>query len=103
MSFTGNEDHSISLTDAAALTENYRDNNVGAVKGHFFGKTAIQDILDQADCVGIRIYYGENASGDKKLVLVGAKANEDDLENGELAQFGIDCPSRCGNNNALNS
>ena len=103
MSFTGNEDHSISLANAADMTESYRDNNLGKPLGGFFGKTAIQDILDQTDCVGIRYYNAENSNGDQTIVLVGVKANQDDLESGDLADYGLPVPPFGGANNQLNS
>lgn len=102
MSFTGNEDHSISLATAAAWTKNYRDRNAGAIKGHFYGKQAIKDILDQSTCVGIRIYYAIDEAGARQLVIVGVKANEDDLFNGLLAERGVPCPPFCGSGNPLN-
>ena len=103
MSFTGNEDHSISLQEAADWTENYRDKNPGEIKAHFFGKTTLQAILDQEDCVGIRIYYALNDEGKKCLVLTGANANEEDLYNGVLAEKGKTCPPNCDVNSPLNA
>jgi hypothetical protein len=103
MSFTGNEDHSITLTAAAAMTEDYRTNNSGSPLGVFFGKDAIQDILDQIDCVGIRCYFAEKSDGTPTLILVGAKANEDDLENGDLAEYGLPDPPYNSAANSLNS
>ncbi len=104
MSFTGNEDHSISLIDASALTANYRNtHSASAIKGFFYGKTAISDILAQDDCVGIRIYFGEDDEGNPQLVICGADANEDDLDQGILAELGKPCPPRCGITNTLNS
>ncbi len=103
MSFTGNEVHSISLPDAADLTANYRSNHPSAIKGFYYGKTAILAILAQTDCVGIRIYFGEDDLGAPKLVISGVKANEDDLDQGLLAEYGIACPTNCGTSNDLNS
>ena len=103
MSFNGHENHSITLAAASALTSNYRANNPGKTKAHYFGKDAIQAILDQEGCVGIRIYYGENANGEDKLVLCGVTSDENDMYTGELAQHSITCPFICGNNNPLNS
>jgi hypothetical protein len=104
MSFTGNEDHSISLTAAAHLTANYRASvATGSTIGHFFGKDAISDILAQTDCVGIRIYYGLKDDGEKQLVICGVTANGDDLYNGELAERSFICPTDCATNNPLNS
>ena len=92
MSFTGNENHSISLLAASELTANYRTNHPSAVKGFYFSQSAIQAILDQSDCVGIRIYFGEDELENPQLVICGVKANEDDLDEGLLAEFGIACP-----------
>ena len=103
MSFTGNEVHTISLPAAAELTANYRSNHTLGVKGFYFGKTAISAILAQTDCVGIRIYFGEDEEENPQLVICGVKANEDDLEEGLLAEFGISCPPNCGSTNDLNS
>lgn len=96
MSFTGNEDHDISLDDAKKWTANYRSANPGAIKAHFFGKQAIQDILNQTNCVGIRIYYANDDRGNKHLVIVGADASENDLYNGKLAEKSMPCPPYCG-------
>ncbi len=102
MSFTGREDHSISLATAAAWTLKYRTANPGAVLAAFYGKDAIQAILNQANCVGIRIYYALDDNGAKQLIIVGVKADENDLYNGLLAERGIICPPFCGGGNPLN-
>ncbi len=102
-SFTGQEDHSISLHDAAVLTARYRASHPGGVKGLYYSKAAILDILNQTDCVGIRIYLGEDTNGETNLVLTGVKANQDDLYNGVLAEFGTKCPNVCGVSNPLNT
>jgi hypothetical protein len=104
MSFNGGEDHSISLTDAAALTANYRNSqSTGAILGEYFGKDAINSILSQTGCVGIRIYYGQDTTGVKKLVITGVDSNGDDLYNGTLAERGFPCPPTCSTSNPLNS
>lgn len=103
MSFTGDEDHTISLDQAAAWTKNYRDKNPKEVQGHFFGRTAIKNILAQADCVGIRIYYALDDNGQKQLILVGVTADENDLYKGVLAERSRPCPPICGTKNPLNS
>jgi hypothetical protein len=103
MSFTGYETHSINLLDAADLTSNYRDSNPGAVQGFYYSKQAITAIMNQTDCVGIRIYYGEDNTGAPKLVISGVKANEDDITSGLLAEYGSPCPPNCGASNSLNS
>lgn len=104
MSFTGKEDHSISLEDAGELTRSYRDESkTGAIIAEFFGKEALQRMLNQQGCVGIRCYYGKKADGSPALVLVGANENEDDIIDGEIAEAGSSCPPSCASANALNS
>ena len=102
--FTGNENHDITLDEAAALTKKYRDSVPdGSRKGAFFGRAAIEAILAQADCVGIRYYHGINDRGEPVLVLTGADANENDLFNGALAELAVPCPTMCSTANPLNS
>jgi hypothetical protein len=103
MAFTGNEDHDFPLSTASEWTANYRNANPGQTKGHYFGKEAIQDILGQTNCVGIRIYYALDSDGKKQLIITGVTADENDLYNGLLAERSIQCPPNCGIANPLNS
>jgi hypothetical protein len=102
MSFTGHEDHSITLAEAADITKNFRDAHPNQPKGVFFGKDALQAIIDQPNAVGIRCYFAEK-NGDLTLVLVGADAAENDLFNGDLADVGKPCPPFNSTPNPLNS
>ncbi len=105
MKFTGMEDHSISLSEAAELTANYRETltNTAEAKAEYFGKDALLALLDQNACVGVRIYYGLDSTGVKKLVLVGVDADGNDLYEGALMERGIICPPTCSADNPLNS
>jgi hypothetical protein len=97
------QDHDISLTDAKRFTKNYRDSDSrGDRKAGFFGADAIRAILDQNDCVGIRIYYGLNDDDEQVMVLVGANENGKDIYNGELMEFSIPCPNICDDTSPLN-
>lgn len=103
MAFDGTEGEEITMTVASGWTENYRDEMAtGDPKGHFFGKDILNDLLDQTGCMGIRIYYGINDSDEKVLILAGAKANEDDMEE-LIVDKSKPCPAACGRNNDLNS
>lgn len=102
MAFDGSEGGPISLEAGAAMTASYRDENPDGRKGHFFGKDILNEILDQDDCMGIRIYYGLNDDGEQELVIVGADANEDDMTD-LVADLSAPCPPKCGKNNKLNS
>ncbi len=102
--FTGKENHFISIELAAVLTRTYRETHPNETIAEFFGKEAILAILNQPECVGIRIYYGQEPENNKKhLVVVGAKANKDDIFNGLIAERALTCPSFCPNRNDLNS
>jgi hypothetical protein len=103
--FTGTENNEISYNDAAILTSNYRDSQEGTdyIKGEYFSKSSIQSILDQIDCVGIRVYYGIDNNNVQRLVIVGVTANEDDMVSGFIMEHGSICPPICGAQNNLNS
>ncbi len=105
MSFTGHENHDISLQDAAALTENYRDQQSGSgyILGEYFSKDGIYSVLTQSGCVGIRIYYGLSNSSVPKLVIVGVNADENDMVDGNILEMGSPCPPTCSTSNDLNS
>ena len=96
MAFTGDEDHSINLKDAAKLTANYRE-SAGAESflGGYFSKNAILNILNQQSCVGLRIYNATSDTGEPTFVLVGVNSNGDDLTDGGLAEFVSACPPYC--------
>jgi hypothetical protein len=103
MAFNGKEGTVVSLNDAAGWTAAYRATiTPGDRIAHFFGKDKINDILNQTGCMGIRIYHGLDANGEKVLVLVGADANEDDMEHGVIVEKSTPCPPRCSKKNALN-
>jgi hypothetical protein len=95
MAFSGNENHTITLAEAADWTANYRTANANEIKAHFFGQNAIQSILDQDGCVGIRIYYALDDEGVKQLIIVGADTDQNDLYNGVLAERSWPCPPFC--------
>ncbi len=105
MRFTGKENHEITLEEAARLTANYREtlNSPTEAIAEYFGMEALNAMLSQDGCVGIRIYYGLDSTGEKKLVLVGVNAEGNDLYEGQLMERGETCPSCCSEANPLNS
>lgn len=101
--FTGNENHEISLSEAASLTSRYRQmSEPAAIKGEYFSKSAILALLNNPAAVGIRIYYGIKPNGDLCLVLSGVQTNMDDILN-PIMEMGKPCPTMCGISNPLNS
>lgn len=100
---TGNEDHSITLAQAATMTKNFRDTiTAGAIIAHAFNKSAVQSLLDQAGCVGVRFYYGLDSSV-PQIIGVGVNSSGNDLYNGILIERTIKCPQDCSSANPLNS
>jgi hypothetical protein len=96
MSFNGNEDHRINLDEAIELTKNFRKSVFpGDLLAGFFGKATLQRMLNQDGCVGIRIYYGLTTDKKPSFVLVGVNADEEDLYQGELAEYATPCPPFC--------
>jgi hypothetical protein len=103
MTFTGHEDHTIPLQEASEWTANYRNANHNQTRAHLFGQESVNAVLQQAGCVGIRIYYAITVTGEKELVIVGVDANQNDLVNGIILDRSFHCPPECGNTNSLNS
>lgn len=102
MAFTGNENHEISLEEAAKLTANFRESSsAGTTLGSFFGKTALSKILNQTGCVGMRVYNAKSEDGKAAYVLVGVDAKGEDLEDGSIAEYGMGCPPNCAVSSAL--
>ncbi len=106
--FTGHEDHSISLEDAAKMTKRFRLSLapfLGGVIGGAFGKDAIQSVLSQESVVGIRIYYALTADliPLPQFVIVGVNAAGADITTGVILEHSNICPPSCGPNNILKS
>jgi hypothetical protein len=67
---TGKEGAVIDIRVAAEWTRNHRHRNPGGVISQFFGKEILTRILNQPDCVGIRIYFANSkpSTGWQRLV-----------------------------------
>jgi hypothetical protein len=101
--YNGHENHSITLTQAAQFTSNFK-NSVPSrtIVAEYFGKDAILAILNQQACIGLRIYYGKNDFGTPTLILVGVNSSGQDLTTGPLADWGFPCPPFCDTIKVLN-
>ena len=96
MSFDGNEGKVVSLEEAAIWTANFRNSiQPGETIAHFIGKNKLLELLEQENCVGVRIYYGLDENGEQNLVFVGADENENDLVNGVIVEYAPKCPPKC--------
>lgn len=97
--FDGTEGALFELAKATAWTANYRntaqaDGNGDIVKAHFYGREVLLKLLDQEGCMGIRVYYALDEQGQKQLVLVGADANGNDIED-MVIDHSVPCPPNC--------
>ncbi|MBN1153388.1 hypothetical protein JXB12_00555 [candidate division KSB1 bacterium] len=79
MALSVSTDHRISLEEAKQLMRNYTAQAVSPVKGGFFSRDALIELLDQQKCIGLRYYYGTDDDGTPTLVLVGVDEQEDDM------------------------
>ncbi len=101
--FTGKEEHIISLEEAKKLVSNFQANLKGdEVRAHYVGKEALLKLLNQENCVGVRIYYARTDDGKPELVLVGVTEEGMDLTNGIILERIIPCPPYCPSDSELN-
>jgi len=85
VSFTGNENHVITLDKAIRLTEEYRRSvPEGSPLGGACSHDNFNQLLRQPTCVGIRIYNAANDDDSPTSVLVGVNSNNYDLFAGIL-------------------
>ena len=97
----------ITLQEATELTARFRDNSekmlMPAFKGALansitFEAQAIKALIDQADCVGFRMYNGMNEDLTVCAVFVGVNEQGEDILNGEnsiILDKGEKCPPDC--------
>lgn len=96
--------HQISLEDAARLTFNYRSRKApGQPHGGFFGKAALQRVLSQPGCTGIRFWFGVSEDSIRNLVMLGVNQYGMDMFHGALLEMSSLCPPLCDKANPLNS
>lgn len=91
----------ITEEEAAAMTALYRTKNPSKVRAYFLGKDKLQQLMDQEDVVGLRIYNGINSEGKQQVVVVGAKSNGNDVLT-LILDRSLECPSACSTPNVLN-
>lgn len=85
ITFTGSENHIITLDNAARLTENYRRSvPVGTALGGFFSQRIFTMLLSQHTSVGLRIYLASEDDGSPTFILVAVNSINNDLIEGFL-------------------
>jgi hypothetical protein len=79
------QEYTFSKTDGAGITETkaqewakrFRDKHPGKtdVIARFIGTDMVKKILEQDQCVGMRIYFGYDETGQIQVFLCGARAD----------------------------
>jgi hypothetical protein len=96
--------HIVTLTEASVLTANFRnDSTKNPIKGGMFWKEAVERVINQPGCVGMRYYYAQQDNGTPAIVLAGVDAKGNDIVRGVLAEVSWLCPPYCSWMNELNS
>lgn len=98
----GEVSHEISLEEAANLTARYQESlQPGQPKGGFFGKNAIQKLLDYPECAGLRCFFGAQKDGKRVIVMLCVDKFGVDLFYGPMVELSTWCPPICGSPNLL--
>jgi hypothetical protein len=100
MSLNPNTGSIITKEEAQTLIAAFGKKFPGQIISSFIGENNVKQILEQKDCIGVRIYNGYNDSEQKiSLVLVGVNSSEEDiLENGIIYDEMAICPPLCPKN-----
>jgi hypothetical protein len=94
-------DHEIGLTEAREMINRYRRASPGTIHAAAVTRIALDRVLEQAGCCGVRLYFAMNPDGTPTLVGVGVDAEGNDMDEGELFERLYPCPPFCGINSAL--
>jgi len=104
MAFDGSEGTIIDKDQAAPMTTAYQEAHPGEFRAQFFGKDKLKELV--ADCgaeyVGIRIYNALDDAGNQSFVIVGVKADENDMYDKAILATGPSCPPCCAPASPLN-
>ena len=87
----------ITQEEAKALITAFKTKFPGEVTSSFIGANNVKNILEQENCIGIRIHNGYDVVNEKiSLVLVGVDVDEKELlEKGIIYDEMSTCPSMC--------
>jgi hypothetical protein len=106
----GSESQLIPVSDAVVMVRRFRDSAPReAIRAWGFGREAIDAVLAQPGCTGIRIYRALNDQKQDQVVIVGIDAGGNDLlpatpsGKGVVAEQGWPCPPVCSAASLLNS
>lgn len=103
--FTGAENHRLAMDTAISMMENFQADNPFDAYGWYFSRKALEELLSQTGCVGIRIYGGLDAGGKFSPVLFGVTEDGRDIDGAGLSkdlggsiiilEMAVPCPPYC--------
>ncbi len=98
-----NNNHEITLQEAITMTHAYQNapQFAGQTKAGLISASAVQDLLNQTGCVGVRIYFALNTNNSLTTVLVGTNNLNEDMTSGILLDDLVSCPPGCPTNSPL--
>lgn len=102
MTINKNTAEVITLKEAIDFTHSFQTKNPDVIKSFFVGINKLNLILEQKDCIGVRIYNGYDTTQNKNnLVLVGVDKKGEDISNGVILEELSACPPDCPKNSPL--
>lgn len=92
----------ISLKQAQEFSFSYQESVPFGIISYYAGRDKINLILNQENCIGLRIYMGYNAVLEQNnLVVVGVDNLQQDLTSGIILEELVTCPPICPKDSAL--
>lgn len=92
----------ITLKEAQDYVKAYKERYPEEVKAFFIGSVNVNKILEQENCIGIRIYNGYDVVESRlNQVLVGVDSDERDMTEGIIMDQLKPCPNFCDTRSAL--
>ena len=92
------------ITESTAInyTHSFQRKDPNAASAYFVGLEKIKIILEQENCIGVRIYDGYDADTEKEnRVLVGVDHKGEDMVEGVIVEELIICPHDCPKSSPL--
>lgn len=102
MNLDENSGSPISLEEAKNYVSEFRKKFPNEVKAFYVGVNQVMKVLDQENCMGIRIYNGYDTEENRlNIVIVGVDKYEKDMTDGVILDKTYPCPSYCDTTSEL--
>jgi len=96
MNLDKNSGGEITLKEAQDLIEAFQTKFPDEKKAFYVGSNHLQAIIDQENCIGVRIYNAyDEVKETKTVVLVGVDRLENDMKDGIIVDRTVICPPHC--------